>query len=70
LAFTADAIRHKLAHSEFVAVTDVQPQPQDNARHRFIAGLLEAREISILPLSSLAEWSHRLRPTLLGGSSN
>jgi hypothetical protein len=70
LAFTADAIRHKLAHSEFVAVTDVQPQPQENSRHRFITGLLEAREISIVPLPSLAEWSHRLRPTLLGGSNN
>jgi len=70
LAFTADAIRQKLAHSEFVAVTDVQPETQGNSRHRFIAGLLEAREISIVPLPRLAEWSYRLRPTLLEGSSN
>jgi hypothetical protein len=70
LAFTADAIRQKLAHSEFVAVTEVQPQPQENSRHRFVMGLLEAREISIVPLARLAEWSYRLRPTLLGGSSN
>jgi hypothetical protein len=69
-AFTADAIRQKLAHSEFVAVTDVQPETQDNSRHRFIAGLLEAREISIVPLPRLAEWSYRLRPTLLEGSGN
>ena len=70
LAFTADAIRQKLAHTEFVAVTEAEPRPQDNARHRFVMGLFEAREISVVPLIRLAEWSYRLRPTLLGGSSN
>jgi DUF3037 family protein len=70
LAFTADAIRRKLAQTEFVAVTEAEPRPQENARHRFVLGLLEAREISVVPLARLAEWSYRLRPTLLGGSSN
>jgi Protein of unknown function (DUF3037) len=70
LAFTADAIRQKVAHPEFVAITEAEPHPQENARHRFILGLLEAREISAVPLGRLAEWSYRLRPTLLGGSSN
>ena len=70
LAFTADAIRRKLAQTEFVAVTEVEPRPQENARHRFVMGLLEAREIGVVPLARLAEWSYRLRPTLLGGSSN
>jgi Protein of unknown function (DUF3037) len=70
LAFTADAIRQKVAHPEFVAITEAEPHPQENARHRFILGLLEAREISVVPLGRLAEWSYRLRPTLLGGSSN
>jgi hypothetical protein len=70
LAFTADAIRQKVTHPEFVAITEVEPHPQQNPRHRFVLGLLEAREISVVPLSRLAEWSYRLRPTLLGGSSN
>lgn len=70
LAFTADAIRQKVAHPEFVAITEAEPRPQENSRHRFILGLLEAREINVLPLARLAEWSYRLRPTLLGGSSN
>jgi hypothetical protein len=70
LSFTADAIREKLAHTEFVAVTEAEPHPLENPRHRFIVGLLEARAISVVPLARLAEWSYRLRPTLLGGSSN
>jgi len=70
LAFTADAIRQKVTHPEFVAITEVEPHPQENPRHRFVLGLLEAREISVVPLGRLAEWSYRLRPTLLGGSSN
>jgi Protein of unknown function (DUF3037) len=70
LAFTADAIRQKLEHSEFVAVTETEPRPAENARHRFILGLLESREIGVVPLSRLAEWSYRLRPTLVGGSNN
>jgi hypothetical protein len=70
LAFTADAIRQKVQHSEFVAVTEVEPRPQENPRHRFILGLLQAREISVVPVGRLAEWSYRLRPTLLGGSTN
>ena len=70
LAFTADAIRQKLAHPEFVAITEAEPHPQENARHRFILDLLEAREIGVVPLGRLAEWSYRLRPSLLGGSSN
>jgi len=70
LAFTADAIRQKLDHSEFVAITETEPRPAENPRHRFILGLLEAREIGVVPLPRLAEWSYHLRPTLLGGSNN
>ena len=70
LAFTADAIRQKVAHSEFVAITEGEPRPQENPRHRFVLGLLEARQINVVPSGRLAEWSYRLRPTLLGGSSN
>jgi len=70
LAFTADAMREKLEHTEFVAVTEAEPRPQENPRHRFVLGLLEARQISVVPLARLAEWSYRLRPTLREGSNN
>lgn len=69
LAFTADAIRQRVAHPEFVAITEGEPRPEENSRHRFILGLLETREIRIVPLGRLAEWSYRLRPTLLGGNN-
>src|SRR6266566_2038141 len=70
LAFTADAIRQTLSVSEVGAATETEPHPQENPRHRFVLGLLQAREISVVPLGRLAEWSYRLRPTLLGGSAN
>jgi hypothetical protein len=70
LAFTAHAICEKVDHSEFVAVMETEPRPAENPRYRFIVGLLETREISVVPLSRLAEWSYRLRPSLFGNSSN
>jgi hypothetical protein len=70
LAFTADAIRQKVAGPEFVAITEAEPHPRENPRHRFVLGLLEGHGISVVPLGRLAEWSYRLRPTLLGGSTN
>jgi hypothetical protein len=66
LAFTADAIRAKLAKTEFLAVSEVEPRPQENARHRFVTGLLEERDIPVVPLTRLAEWAQRMRPALLG----
>ncbi len=57
LAFTADAIRAKLAKTEFLAVSEVEPRPQDNARHRFVTGLLKEHEIPVVPLARLAEWA-------------
>jgi Protein of unknown function (DUF3037) len=70
LAFTADAIRAKIPKSEFIAVTEVEPRPQDNPRHRFVTGLLEERQIPVVPLARLADWAFQLRPALLGGHSN
>jgi Protein of unknown function (DUF3037) len=70
LAFTADAVRAKLPASEFVAVTEVEPHPQENPRHRFVSGLLEERGIPVLPLGRLAEWARRLGPSLRPASSN
>ena len=69
LAFTADAIRAKLPKTEFLAVTEVEPHPQENTRHRFVTGLLGERGISVLPLGRLPEWAYRLRPTLLGNGN-
>jgi len=66
LAFTADAIRAKLAKTEFLAVSEVEPRPQENARHRFVTGLLKEHEIPVVPLARLAEWAQRMRPSLLG----
>jgi hypothetical protein len=51
LAFTADAIRAKLAKTEFLAISEVEPRPQENARHRFVTGLLEQRDIPVVPLN-------------------
>ena len=65
LAFTADAIRAKLPKTEFLAVTEIEPRPQENPRHRFVTGLLEEREIPVVPLARLAEWAQRMRPALL-----
>jgi len=65
LAFTADAIRDKLAKTEFLAVTEAEPRPQENARHRFVTGLLEEHDIPVVPLGRLAEWAQRMRPALL-----
>jgi len=70
LAFTADAIRAKLPHSEFVAVSEVSPRPEQNPRHQFVVGLLEQRGIPVVPLTRLAEWSRQLAPGLVGPSGN
>ena len=35
LAFTADAIRAKLPHVEFLAVTEMEPRPEENAQAPF-----------------------------------
>jgi hypothetical protein len=69
LAFTADAIRTKLPHSEFIAVTETAPRPE-NPRHQFIAGLLEQREIPVVPITSLAEWARTLAPALRQPENN
>ena len=65
LAFTADAIRDKLSKTEFLAVTEAEPRPQENQRHRFVTGLLEEHDIPVVPLGRLAEWAQRVRPSLL-----
>jgi hypothetical protein len=63
LAFTADAIRSHADRTEFTAITEIDPE-RDNMRHRFLAGLLEEKKISIVPLRALRGWAHDLAPTL------
>ncbi len=65
LAFTADAIRAKLAKTEFLAVIGGRAAAAGSARHRFVTGLLEEHEIPVVPLTRLAEWAQRMRPSLL-----
>jgi hypothetical protein len=63
LAFTADAIRARVEHTEFTAITEVDPAREDG-RHRFVATLLEEKQISVVPLARLRGWAHDLGPRL------
>jgi len=63
LAFTAERIRSKLGSTEFAAVTETEPRP-DNERHQFVVGLLSGQEIQVVPLARLVEYANRLRPDL------
>jgi hypothetical protein len=62
LAYTADAIRGKFAKTEFVAITEIEPHPEANDRHKFVTGLFEKENIQIVPLSKLPAWAHQMRP--------
>jgi hypothetical protein len=62
LAYTADAIRGKFAKTEFVAITEIEPRPETNDRHKFVTGLFEKENIQIVPLSKLPAWAHQMRP--------
>ncbi len=63
LAFTAESIRAKLANAEFAAVTETPPQ-RANTTHQFVARLLGAQGIELVPLSELAGFANRLKPTI------
>lgn len=66
LAFTAEAIRAKAPKTDFLAVTEAEPRPQENPRHRFVTGLLEERGVQVVPLGRLMDWAQKMRPALLG----
>lgn len=63
LAYTAGAIRERLAHSEFVAVTEREPA-RGNPRDRFVSGILEENGVRVLPLPELRKWAHEVAPLL------
>jgi len=63
LAFTAESIRAKLLPTEFAAVAETAPQV-GNSTHQFVARLLEAQGIELVPVSELSGFASRLKPTI------
>jgi hypothetical protein len=59
-AYTAEQIRHQVAKAEFTAITEVEPAPE-NRRHQLIARLLQAQDISIVPLNRIEKFAAELR---------
>ena len=68
LAFTADAIRKRVKHSEFLAVTERHPAP-GNSRDRFVSGIFEESGIRVVPLAELRKWAHDVAPVLRAESA-
>lgn len=60
LAYTAECIRARQPNSEFTAITEVAPLPQ-NPRHQFIVRLFDEQEISVVPLPQVEAFAERLR---------
>ena len=63
LAFTADAIRERVEHAEFLAVTEREPA-RGNVRDQFVTGVLADNGIRVLPLPELRKWAHDVAPVL------
>jgi hypothetical protein len=61
--YTAEQIRRHVARTEFTAITEVEPVPE-NRRHQFIARLLQAQDISIVPLNRVEKFAEELRSRL------
>jgi hypothetical protein len=66
LAFTAEAIRGRLEHSEFLAVTEREPA-RGNVRDQFVTSVLADNGIRVVPLSGLRKWAHDVAPVLKAG---
>lgn len=63
LAYTAGAIRERLEHSEFLAVTEREPA-RGNLRDQFVSGILQENGVRVLPLPELRKWAHEVAPLL------
>jgi hypothetical protein len=63
LAYTAECIRARAANSEFTAITEVEPAPE-NPRHQFVARLFAEQRISVVPLNRIERFAESLRPRL------
>jgi hypothetical protein len=65
LAYTADRIAKRPAFpSEFTAVTDIELQPEQNQRHRFVRDTLRDAGIESLDMGSFATWVPMLKAQL------
>ena len=63
-AYTADRIAKRAPFgSQFVAITDVPLQPE-NERHRFVRDTLRDSRIESVPLEGFAVWVAKLKPLL------
>jgi Protein of unknown function (DUF3037) len=63
LAYTAECIRARAANSEFTAITEIEPAP-NNPRHQFVSRLFEEQRISIVPLNRVERFAEGLRTRL------
>jgi len=63
LAYTAGAIRERIRHSEFLAVTEREPA-QGNVRDRFVSEILAESDVRVVPLAELRKWAHDVAPVL------
>jgi hypothetical protein len=63
LAYTAGAIRERIQHSEFLAVTEREPA-RGNVRDQFVSGILAESDIRVVPLAELRKWAHDVAPVL------
>jgi hypothetical protein len=68
LAFTAGAIRDRVSHSEFLAVTEREPA-RGNVRDQFVSGILRESDIRVVPLAELRKWAHDVAPALRAEAS-
>ena len=68
LAYTAGAIRERVAHSEFLAVTEREPA-RGNTRDKFVSGILAESDIRVVPLGELRKWAHDVAPALKAESA-
>jgi hypothetical protein len=62
-AFTAERIRARVRDCRFAAITEVEPQ-RENERHQFVSRVLDEQNIEIVPVPRLDEYTDRLRPLL------
>lgn len=69
LAYTAGAIRERIQHSEFLAVTEREPA-RGNVRDQFVSGILAESDIRVVPLAELRKWAHEVAPVLKGESGD
>ncbi len=65
LAYTADAIREKISSTEFIAITETEPQTKDNERAQICRRIARAKNrFQLCRLSRLPAWAHQMRPLI------